>query len=183
MYQSNISTLSDSVVYYKNQLGSQTASIKTLQLNQQGFKDIILKKDKELMALAKKFRQINAIVKYKTVLQTDTIFIPFSKSLDSLPRFERSGTKSSPLYSLSYKINNDSLTLSSFSTYTNTHIITGVKQKWLLGKQIVTTDITNSNPYITATNITSAQITITQPWYKRWYVWLAAGISGGLLIK
>lgn len=181
--KTNLTALSDSVIYYKNRLGSQTASIQTLQLEQQEFKDALLKKDKKLTALAKEFKQVNSVIKYKTVLRADTIFIPFSKTLNSLPHFERIGQKSSPWYSLNYKVNNDSLVLYSFKTWTETSIITGIKQNWLLGKQVVTTDITNSNPYITTSNITSSQIIIIQPWYKKWYVWLAAGLTGGLLLK
>lgn len=182
-FRANSIVLSDSITYYKNRLGSQTAYVKTLQLEREGLQELIIKKDKQLAALAKEFKKVNTIIKYQTTLLTDTIFIPFDKPLDSLPEFERHGKKLSAWYSLDYRINNDSLILSSFRTWTETTVITGIKQKWPFGKQIITTDITNSNPYIQTSNIMSAQITITQPWYKKWFIWLAAGFAGGILLK
>lgn len=179
----NTIALSDTVTYFKNQLGSRTASIKTLRLEQEQFNNLLLQKDKELASLAKEFKTLQSVEKYKSVMQIDTIHIPFDRSLDSLPRFELSGSKYGKWYSLKYKVNNDSLVLSSFKAFTETAVLTGVKKKWFLGKDVITTDITNSNPYIKVTDITSAQIIITQPWYKKWYVWLAAGLTGGLLLK
>ena len=65
-------------------------------------------------------------------------------------------------------------------TKTETTIITGSKRKWFLGKEIYTTDITNSNPHIEITQLKAAEVIIPEPWYKKWYVWFAAGLAGGI---
>src|SRR5688572_29751819 len=80
----NQAVLYDTLTYYKNKLGTQTASIQTLQLEQQQLQENIIQKDKELTALTDEFREIRSVTKYKTTTQLDTIFIPFDKPLDSL---------------------------------------------------------------------------------------------------
>lgn len=59
---------------------------------------------------------------------------------------------------------------------------TGTKRKWFLGKETLTTDITSDNPYLKVTEITSAEVTVPTPWYKKWYVWAAVGAAGGFFI-
>lgn len=179
----NLIALSDTLLFYKNRLGTQTASIQTLQLEQKQMENALIKKDKDLAVLAKEFNQIKSVTKYKTITRFDTILIPFDDPLDSLPRFERFGNHTNQWYSLSYKVTNDSLTISDFTANTETTIITGLKRKWFLGEQTLITDITNSNPYITVSGLKSAEVVIHRPWYDKWYIWLASGLTAGFILK
>lgn len=184
----NATALTDSVKYFKNRLGTQTASIKTMLLDKKGMQDLLLSKDKELAALSKEFAKIKYVTKSKSTAKFDSISVKFDTPIvlhpnDTINRFERSGAVFTEWYSLGYKVNNDSLVIDPFETWTQTTVITGIKRKWFLGKETLTTDITNTNPHITVTGITSAELTVSTSFWKKWYVWLAAGVVGGLLIK
>lgn len=177
----NSLALTDTVTYYTNRLGTQTASIKTLQLEQQELQCIILAKDKKLAALAKKFIQIQNVVQYEQVTILDTIAIVYT---DTVPcAFSKSGNITSKWYNLNYKSNNKGFTIDSLTLPNQATVITGFKRKWFLGKETLTTDVTNSNPYITVTNLKAINVVVPTPWYKKWYVWLGAGIAGGFLLK
>ena len=169
--------ISDTVRYYTNKLNTQTASINTLQVKKHELSSIILKKDKELANLASTFNKINHITKYKNITVIDTIRINFKDSIPHL--FNLEGKVERNWYNFKYTSTNKGIQIDSFSIPTETTIITGIKRKWFLGPRLLTTEITNSNPFIKITEITSADIFIPEPWYKKWYVWLSTGIISG----
>jgi hypothetical protein len=178
----NAAALTDTVAYFTNKLGTQTASIKTLLADKQQLASLILAKDKQLSALASEFANVHAVVKYKTVTAVDTVYIAYARPLDTLPAFERNGAVFNPWYSFDYKVKNNGLNLANLTMQTETAVITGVKRNWFLGKETLVTDVTNTNPYVTVTNLKAAEVTLPVPWYKKWYVWLAAGAVGGFLM-
>lgn len=175
----NMIAITDSLSHFKNKLGTKTAEIKTLQLDKQQLKHLILNKDKELSLLTKDFSKVNSIIKYKTLVQFDTIRITYKDTIPCI--FRRFGEVKENWYNFSYDSNQKGIVIDSFKTHTETTIINGFKRKWFLGKQTLTTNISNSNPYLEVTQIKSVEIKVPQPWYKKWYVWLALGISTGLL--
>lgn len=171
----------DSVTYYKNKLGLETAGIKVLQLNNKMLKAEIIERDKEISALAREYASIKSIVKVKQISRIDTIHIPFKKHVSiNFRKYDSIRTK---YYSFNYEIDSSSLSLQNFTIPNETNIITGYKRKWFLGRQTLTTDITHSNPYISTKDIVSAEVFIPEPWYKKWYLWLATGLVTGALIK
>ncbi|QEE50083.1 hypothetical protein FUA48_10980 [Flavobacterium alkalisoli] len=183
MYNSNLTALTDTVSYYKNRLGNQTATIKTLELQKEQLDKVIIQKDKQLKTLTAEFSSVNSVIKYSTQTKIDTLVTVFKNPVDSLPRFSITGNRFDKWFSFKYKVTNDSLILSPFITHTGAAIVTGYKRKWFLGKETLTTDITFSNPYIEVNQLSSAQVNIRQPLYRKWYVWLGIGIVGGLLLK
>lgn len=178
----NYEALNDTVSYYKNRLGKQTATIKTLQAHNEKKAVALLGKDKEIAALVKEFKQVKYITKYETVAKYDTILVAFDNPVPALD-FTRTGLLKKKHISFNYKIDNFSFSLDSLNIPNTTTIITGTKRKWFLGKEYLTTDITNSNPYITVTDIKSVEIAVPTPWYKKWYVWAGAGLIGGIVIS
>lgn len=177
----NLDALTDTVKHYKNALGTQTVSIKTLQLTEKQLKEIIIKKDDTLKALASEFAKVKSVVKYKTVTRIDTVKVEYTEMIPC--EFERSGNKVHKWYSFNYFSNENGIIIDSLTIPNTTAVITGVKRKWFLGKQTITTDITNSNPYIKVTDIKSAEIDIPEAWYKKWYFWLVKGFILGVIIK
>ena len=175
----NLIALHDTLRYYNNAIGTQTASIKTLQLEKRQLQEIITK-DKELLLLSKPFTRLQNVVKYNTIAQIDTIRIHYPDSLPCI--FERSGKKRNNWYSFNYKSNQRGFEIDSLLTETETTVITGVKRKWILGEQTLSTDISNSNPHIRVTSLKAAEVVLPEPWYKKWYFWLAIGAAGGVLI-
>lgn len=177
----NLTALTDTVTHFTNNLGTQSASIAALQLEETQLKKIILDKDKELAMLAKQFSEIKAIVKYTQVIKLDTINVVFK---DTVPcNFSRKGTLNTSWYSLNYKTDNKGFTIDNLTIPNQTTVITGFKRTWFLGKETLITDITNTNPHINVSTIQSLQTTAPVNWQKKWYLWLGAGIAGGYLIS
>jgi len=176
----NMQALTDTVKHYKNKLGTVTASKQTLQLDNAQLKNVLLKKDRELFELSKEFLQLKSIAKYNTVTTLPGIPIIYHDTIPCI--FERSGRLKDKWYSFTYQSNQNGFTVDSLSIPNTTTIITGTKRKWFLGKESLTTDITNTNPYVKVTGITAAEIDIPAPWYKKWWIWFAAGIAGGAFI-
>ncbi|HYD91364.1 MAG TPA: ATP-dependent Clp protease proteolytic subunit, partial [Flavobacterium sp.] len=182
-----LTTIKSEVLALKRQVsskfnvdGKKAATIKMLRLANEQFENLILQKDEELAALAKEFNSLNTVVKYKTITTVDTIVINYP---DTLPcSFEIKGSKINDWYSFNYKSNQYGVEIDSLKTITETTLITGFKRKWFLGKDVLTTDITNSNPHIEVTQLKAAEVIVTQPWYKKWYIWFSAGLVGGFLI-
>lgn len=174
--------LADTITFFTNRLNTQTASVRTLQANHVAMKALLNSKDAELAALSSEFRRVNHIVKYSSKLNIDTIVIPFQAS-DSITEFKFGGTVSEKWYSFQYDINPEAITIQDITFPNETTIITGIKRKWFLGKSKLVTDITNTNPYIRITDIKAAEIVLPVPWYKKWYIWLAAGIAGGVFLS
>lgn len=170
----------DTITYFTNRLGTQTASINAFQLERDQFEISIAKKDSELKKLMDEFSQVKSVIKYKTIMQIDSVQIPYQDTVSLV--FSRQGTLKNQWYSFSWKSTQKGVQIDSLQINTSTTIITGFKRKWFLGKQTLTTDITNTNPLITVTTIQSADVIIAQPWYKKWYVWLAIGMAGGFVV-
>jgi hypothetical protein len=184
----NNAAFTDTISYYKNSLGTTTASVKTLKLEKNQLASAILDKDAKLQKLVQDFVKLKSVAAFKSTVQFDTINAAFDNPIlsdanDTLTRFERSGIAAGAWFRLGYRVNNDSLIISPFTTWTETTVITGFKKTWLLGKQTAVTDIINTNPHIDITSIRAAQVVVPEPWYKKWYVWLAAGVAGGLLVR
>lgn len=177
----NYEALNDSIKYYKNRLGTETATIKTLQADKKTLGILLTDKDKELQELIKEFSSVRNVVKYKDRIIIDTIQVTYTDTLPC-PEFERTGAVKNKWYSFRYKSMNDGFTLDSLTIPNEVTVITGVKRKWFLGKQTITTDVTSTNPYIKVTELKAAELEVPSPIYKKWYVWLGIGILGGVIV-
>jgi len=176
----NLKALTDTVQHYTNALGTQTATIRTLQLDKNQLKNVILKKDKELAALTKGFVSVHNVTQYKTFTLYDTLTVVYRDTVPCV--FWRDGVVEKPWYRFRYTVNQKGITLDSL-TFTNTStVISGTRRKWFLGKEIVFTEVNNTNPYITVTEIKAAEVTLPAPVYKKWYVWLGVGLASGYFL-
>jgi len=138
--------LTDSTKYFKNKLGTETASKIALETSNDLFKNEILKKDLELKKLADEFSRVKSVVKYKTQIQIDSIPIYFT---DSIPcDFNLVGKYDNKNFKFDWNIDNKKFELKNIDIPNETTIITGFKRKWFLGRQTLTTDIANSNPLL-----------------------------------
>lgn len=185
----NYKAFTDSVTCFKNALGTITASKNALHYTNAELKQMLLKNNDSLKKLSKEFTKLHTIITFKNNASLPPIELKFQTDTTRLPSGSSvcesyySGILKDKWFGFNYKITSDSLKLTNFIVPNHTIALTGVKRKWFFGKTVVTTDITHSNPYIRTENITVAEVIIPEPWYKKWYLWLAAGIAGGLLIK
>ncbi|ALM49320.1 hypothetical protein AMR72_10700 [Flavobacterium psychrophilum] len=173
------SLLTDTVNYYKNRLGTITATKSTLQLENKQLQNLLINKDIELRKLTAEFSKIRSLVKYETVTLIDSIPIVYKDTVPCV--FKRSGTINEKWYTLNWQSDQKGIRIDSLHFENTVTVINGLKRNWFLGEEILVTDITNSNPYLKTNNITSAEITIRQPWFKKWFVWFMLGSASGFL--
>ncbi|WP_154652619.1 DUF6549 family protein [Flavobacterium rivuli] len=177
----NFKALTDSITYFTNRLGTQSASIKTLEIEKSLLNQNLLAKDKQLATLTQEFSEVKSIIRYSQTTKYDTITITYKDTISCI--FSRFGKVKTKWYRFNYTTNNKGITIDSLTINNQATAITGFKRSWFLGKQTLTTTVTNTNPNITITSLTSAQVIVPNPWYKRWYVWLGAGVIGGMLTR
>lgn len=182
----NAEVLADSISNYRNRLGTITASKKNLLVSNRELANLIFRKNDTLRKLAKDFRALRSLTSFKNTITLPTVKIKLEQEKignrhDTLVK--NSGMLKNSWYAFNYTINDDTLTIKNFTIPNKTVVMSGSKRKWFLGEAIVTTDVTHSNPYISTEDLMSVEIKVPDPWYKKWYLWLAAGITAGLFIK
>ena len=144
--KSAINALNNDIKLFENELGTLTASKEVLKVSNRNLNKIILKKNDTLKKLAKQFSKVKSIIEIKTVIQIDSVDVPFIVKLPSL--FERHGVNSDHYFRFKWKANQDGFTLSDINIPNEQYVITGFKRKLFLGRTTLITDITNTNPYI-----------------------------------
>jgi len=170
------------VEVYKNKIGTLTATVTSTELTNKQLEDLLLKKNDTLKKLASEFKQIRYVTKIKYVTKIDSVSVPFEVKIPC--EFERKGVYDIDAhFKFNYALNQTGLSLSDISIPNEQTIITGTKRKWIFGKQYLTTDITNSNPYIQTTEIKSVVIPIEVEWYNNKWFWFGAGAVGGVLLS
>ena len=177
----NKAALTDTVKFYNNKLGTVTASVATLQLQKKQLYNEIINRDHEMKVLAKEFASVKSVIKYRSEIFIDSIRVNYPDTVAL--NFTRSGTINNKWYNFTWKSNQNGFSVNSLTIPTTTTVITGTKQKWIFGPQIITTEITNSNPYIKINTIKAVDIMLPQPWYKKWYLWFAVGAATGIAIS
>lgn len=181
IYNSNLKVERESVKFFRNSNNKLTASNGVLQLEKNYLKNEVVKKDAEISAMVKEFASIKSVIKIQDRIIVDSIEVPYEVPVPHI--FERIGKLNNDWYAFSYKSNEKGFEIDSLVIPNETNIVTGTKRKWFFGAETLTTDVTNTNPYIKVQDIQSSEVIIKVPWYKKWYVWLAAGAVTGILLK
>ena len=176
----NLSAMSDSISYYKNKLGTVTAEKEVLQLTKDDFEKYQLKNDAKLAALTKEFSKVKQVVIASQKIKIDSILVPFETQIPC--EFEVVGDYETEWYNLGYKINQEGLTIEPFNTWNEQTVITGFKRKWFLGKQYMTTDVTNSNPFMQTTEIKTIEVVVPKKFYDTRLFNIGVGFLGGALL-
>lgn len=169
---SNIKAMGSKIDYYKLKNGQLVNSAKT----------IIYQKVPEQSLLTKEFKKVNTIIKVIEKIQIDTVKVFYR---DTIPfNFEKIGLIENDDYRMNYKINNKFLTLENITIYDSLSIVTGVKRKWFLGKEIKTIDIIHSNKLIKNVEIQHIEVLPKKKFYETTLFKVGFGILlGGVLIK
>lgn len=176
----NLKKQKSQTVYYKNELGTITASNKVLQLEKSQLEEYLIEQDDSLKKLASEFSKVKSIVKYRVKTKIDSVKVPFEVKVPC--EFTRSGDYENEWFNLGYKVDQNGLTIEPFETWTDVTTITGFKKKWFWGKKTYTTDITASNPNITIENVKSFEEKVPVKWYESTLFKVGIGVIGGYLI-
>lgn len=177
---SKLNALTSETIHYKNKIGTLTASKNVLKLEKSELKELVYKKDDTLNTLRKEFSKVKAIVKTKTVTIIDSIPVPFEIRVPC--DFERKGKHIDKWLQFDYAVNQNGFNISDFTIPNEQTTITGFKRKWFLGKQTYTTDITNTNPFITTVDVQTIEVVVPKRWYDTRLFNISLGVVGGFFL-
>lgn len=177
---SNMKALSDTVTYYNNAIGTQTAKVASLQLTNKELKASLTETEKKLV---KPFHKVNSVVtsKVKVNIPVDPIafdkpIVPKGTPCDSLyGKFERSGAVFNKNYEFGYKVTNDSLYVEPFSTSSDITVVTGLQRKWFWGRSTLVTEVTPTNPTWTINEVSGKTVVQPVKWYNTTLFKMAIG--------
>lgn len=179
----------DTVRNIKNDLGGITAtklaferSNSDLQkeLNRQKKNGTELQK--EMAILTKKFNKLVAIGTIEAEVNIPEIDIPFSEPIPC--EFEpKLDSVKNDWYAATVYVNKSGVRIIDLNVPTSEHIVFGYKGNGLFKKDQAVMEVTFGNPHINVTEATGTVVAIDTPWYKKWYLWLAAGVAATLGVQ
>ena len=172
-YAQNLTAMADTTNHYRH----------AYKIN----KDYIheLKRDnKELKKTLKDYKNVDNITTITTVTKLDTIYIPFSDTLDFI--FNTSASVSHKFYSINASVSNEGLRINKISFPNETSIVVGDKKiKGFLGITKGTEysiGVTHSNPYMKTVNLQHYTVTKKKRWYETTPFLIGTGLITGILI-
>lgn len=171
----NLKASNSKVKYHKNKYGQIVASKLSLQYE---LKDLKHEND-TLRESVRKFKKPLTIIQTKQVVKIDTLYIPFEKPINC--DFTRLLEKETSYYMFKGKVDSLGFKIDNLTLFNNQTIVTGFKRQGLFKKPLLTTEITNTNPYVRQIEIKPIVIVYPQKIYEKWYITLPVGIALGKL--
>jgi hypothetical protein len=178
----NISALNSKASEYKLKNGQLVLSKEVLQYTNKQLKEAILSKDIIAKEMAKKFSVVKSVIKLPTETRIDTIQLPYKDSVPCL--FDRVGRLQNKNYTIAYTSTQKGITIDFLSIPDTATIITGIKRKWVFGKQVATIDITHSNKYINNGEAEYYEVVQNKSFFNTTLFKIGAGmLLGAIIIK
>lgn len=183
--KNQIVALTDTVHHYKTKDNKNAAQIAILKGSKSEILRILETKDKEILDLVKKTKNIVTITKINTVTRVDTIAkvdTLFIRAGDSVLKDSIYITKfiKNDYYTADIKIINDSVALK-LDVKNDFKIITKEKPNGLFKPKTLVIEVINENPYTYTTDLSSFEITPKKKIIPKALV-IGAAIIGGILI-
>lgn len=150
-YHDNLEIQQQEIEIGKTKLGQITAEKNALVVSNKELRDELWVKDDSLQDLVKKFRKVKAAFVINTEVNLEPMTIP-AAPVDELGL--RSFKRSTPYYKLSGAVlPNYDVRLDSLSMFNTQRLVLGVHKGFF--NRTLTAEITNSNPYIQTTDLTT----------------------------
>jgi hypothetical protein len=170
--QSTKDFLSDSIRYYKNELGQEIA-VKTALQGEKSNLEVLLSKQidstGQLKRLVKNFRKVDAAGNITTITKFDTIRIGYDVPIDF--EFNKHWSKKDKYYSIDGFSNKNGITINSLEVPNTLSFAIGKRKKGLFNSEYVI-EAVNSNPNIKTLGLDSYSVKVPQ---KRLGVSIFAG--------
>lgn len=168
-----ISSMQDSIKYFKNKDGEQVAQIALLEGSKENLLKVIGKSDAKLTSLLKKGASSATV--FNQVTKFDTIVTIQRDTVDGVAEYHN--TVKNNWIELHVKVSNDSLHTSLQTRDSLSVSFQKVKQGFLKPKKSVVI-VTNANPYVKTTGLRSFDIPQKKSNLKFWFgVGIGAGAS------
>lgn len=150
-YVSNLEVLNDSISHFKNKQGLWVAERKVFQGNEKQLKELIKTQGEQLTKAVKSFKKPKAAVKIATETEIDTVFIPYKIEL---PPFNISFNEIKKHYSINGFSTEKGIFINSLTIPNEQSVVVGKKKIGFL-KYEYRAEVTNSNPLVQVTELTS----------------------------
>lgn len=141
-----------------------------------------IKKNDSLYSLVKKFKKVNTVVEVKTITKIvkDTIKVKDSILVDNNYSYIfENHTKN---YSLYATLDKDNLVIDTIKIPNIQFAVLGDYKPSFFRRSLLTTKVTNSNPFVKTTDLSTLQIEVPKKWYEKGFVTIPLGIVGGVLL-
>ena len=177
---SNAIALTENAKVFKSKIGTLTTEKKILQLERKELKSLVFSQDTTINKLRKQFNKVQTIVKTVAVVKIDSIYVPFNdyKSYDTT----RVGKYDKKHFKFDYSVTSKGLSLTNINIPNEQITINGIKRDGLFGKKYLITQITNTNPYISTTNVQTIKVIVPTPFYDTRLFNIGIGFIGGVLL-
>lgn len=141
----SIEALTSDINEFKTKQGLWVSEKQAFEGTKRDLKEIIKTKDAALQSALKTFKKPVAAASVKTIVEIDTVFIPYEKIVDF--EFSRTFKKDTKYYSINGVANQKGVDVLNVSIPNTQTLVIGKKRVGFL-KYETTVDIINSNPLI-----------------------------------
>lgn len=176
----NVKALNSESKNYKLKNGQLVLSKEVLVYTNKQLKDLVISKDATLKEITNKFSTVKTITKIVTETKLDIIRLTYK---DTIPfKFERKGELVTKDYHLDYKSTQKGITIDYLSIPDSLTIVTGLKRKWLFGKNVETIDISHSNKFVNNGQVNYYEVKQNKKFYETTLFKVGIGIILGKVI-
>lgn len=167
----------DTAMYYKDKSGEEVAYNKALKLSESELRDSVKSMLEDIGV-----KKPDVIIRTKTVLRIDTVNVRFT---DTLPcsDFIMPFVVDSPYYKINGEISKEKLLFKELSFNNDQDIVVGMRKGGMFRNKEYVVTVKNSNPYMNVNGLSSLRIENKKKWYEKWYVYLFAGMVGGVILN
>ena len=169
-FKTNAAVLREDLSFTKSKLGQEIAGKSALEVTLKELKEGYWIKDDSLTDITRKFKKIQSATIIKTVVEIDSIKIPYKNPANEY--FNQSWSKETPLFAISGISTNSFMQINTLRLFNTQRLVIG-KEKGFFNNTL-SVQVTNSNPYIKMTELLTQSVTIPN---KRFGVGFFAGID------
>ena len=169
-FKSNNAILKEDISFTKSKLGQEIASKSALEVTLKELKGGYWVPDDSLIDISKGFKKIQSATIIKTKYKVDTVTIVYDSP--GKEYFKRKWSKITPHFAITGVSTNAYTRIDSITLLNTQRLVIGTEKGFFNNKLSV--QVTNSNPYITTTELLTQSVTIPN---KRFGVGFFAGID------
>jgi len=169
-FKTNAAVLREDLSFTKSKLGQEIAGKSALEVTLKELKKGYWIKDDSLTDITRKFKKIQSATIIKTVVEIDSIKIPYKNPANEY--FNQSWSKETPLFAISGISTNSFMQINTLRLFNTQRLVIGTEKGFF--NNTLSVQVTNSNPYIKTTELLTQSVTIPN---KRFGVGFFAGID------
>jgi len=169
-FKTNAAVLREDLSFTKSKLGQEIAGKSALEVTLKELKEGYWIKDDSLTDITRKFKKIQSATIIKTVVEIDSIKIPYKNPANEY--FNQSWSKETPLFAISGISTNSFMQINTLRLFNTQRLVIGTEKGFF--NNTLSVQVTNSNPYIKTTELLTQSVTIPN---KRFGLGFFAGID------